>query len=79
MTGQTNAAEFGFPESNRYRALYAASKTRQLAAGSFEAVAALYFDGGRINQKRVVDASRSRAERLALRWIETGRSPATTA
>lgn len=68
-------ATFGFPETNGMRALSAVSKARKLPDGRFEAVAALFFECRRINQRHVIASSRAKAERAAMRWIETGRAP----
>ena len=65
-------SEFTLPERKDYRPLHAASKTRKLPDGRFEAVAAFWFGGVRQNMKTAVASSRCRAEREAMNAIGCG-------
>jgi len=62
-------ADFTYPETKEYRALHAASKTRKLPDGRFEAVAAFWFMGVRQNLKTAIAETRHKAERAAMRAI----------
>ena len=62
--------DFSYPEVSAYQAAHVASKTRKLADGQFEAVAALWAPGGmRVNMKFAVADSRYAAEKAALKAI----------
>ena len=54
-----------YPETVEYKAAYVASKSRRLADGRFEAVAAFFFGGVRRNQKTAIGKTRHEAFRLA--------------
>lgn len=66
-------ADFGYPETIKYRAGCIVSKSRKLPDGQFEAVAAFFFEGKRMNQKFAVAASRHKAIRDAEHKSETGK------
>jgi hypothetical protein len=55
---------FGYPETINYRAGYVASKSRKLADGRFEAVAAFFFNGIRRTQKSAIAETRKEAFKI---------------
>jgi hypothetical protein len=62
-------ADFGFPETITYRAMNGAVKTRKLPNGSFQAVAAFWFEGKRQNQVYFEAPTRARASGAGYRWL----------
>jgi len=60
---------FTYPENSTSRAMHAASKTRKCEDGSFEAVAAFWFNGVRQNMKYAVGATRAKATAAAMKAI----------
>jgi len=61
--------DFTYPETSACGALHAASKTRKLPDGRFEAVAAFWYMGQRQNMKTATAETRGKAERAAMKAI----------
>jgi hypothetical protein len=60
---------FTYPETNNSRALSGVIKSRKLPDGTYEACAAMFFEGKRLRQQYAIDKSRSVAMRLAHKGI----------
>jgi hypothetical protein len=64
--------DFQYPETNTYRAASIVAKSRKLEDGAFEACAAFFVGGKRVNQVFRRSFSRHEALKMARAAIEKG-------